>query len=65
MGKEVEDEEECLISSGEVGSKGRRRRRRRCVVVREVDECLNRFGEGGGGIWRLCYIGKRHLFTRV
>jgi hypothetical protein len=33
--------------------------------AREVDECLNRFGGGGEGIWRLCYIGKRHLFTRV
>ena len=45
--------------------RGRGRRRRICVVARDVDECLKKFGGGGGGIWRLCNIGKRHLFTRV
>ncbi len=43
----------------------RGRGRRRCVVARNVDECLKRFGGGGESISRLCYIGKRPLFTRV
>ena len=32
--------------------KGKGRRRRRCVVARDVDECLKRFGGGGGSISR-------------
>jgi hypothetical protein len=35
------------------------------LVARKINMCLKRYGGGGGVIWRLCYIGHRHLFARV